>query len=57
MTAEEAKAYCDFMYDRKNIRNCAQCPENHEYDSFQDRLPCGQWHCWVTRHCAGKEEP
>ena len=40
--------YIDFMCNEENIRNCAECPENHGCDSWQDRLPCGQWHCWVA---------
>lgn len=31
--------------------NCASCSENRDMDDWQDRYPCGQWHCWVTMHC------
>ena len=44
-------AYFKFMYDKSNIRNCENCPMNDGFDDWQDRLPCGQFHCWVTIHC------
>ncbi len=53
MTREE---YLDFMYDRSNIRKCDRCPENHGFDSWQDRLPCGQYTCWVYCHCKDEIE-
>ena len=54
MTAQEAKKYCDFMYNRKNIRNCEQCHENQGESNWQNRLPCGQQNCWVELHCSAK---
>lgn len=47
MTEEE---YTEFMYNRNNIHNCENCPENkgrgkRDYD---DRWPCLQYHCWVA---------
>lgn len=43
--------YKKFMYNPDNSHRCKNCPENEGFDSWQDRLPCGQWHCWVDRHC------
>lgn len=51
MTEAEVKAYMDFMYNPKNEFECDKCPENHNFDSWQGRFPCGQWNCWVTCHC------
>ena len=48
---EYVKGYTDFMYDPDNIRKCDNCPENNGFDDWQDRLPCGQYHCWVSVHC------
>lgn len=48
MTTEEYKR---FMSNSANVRKCEQCPENRGADNFQDRLPCGQRHCWVSLHC------
>lgn len=43
--------YKSWLYDPKNIGNCSECPENKGFSSWQDRLPCGQWHCEVSVHC------
>lgn len=51
MTKEEIKEYKDFMYNPENSHKCEGCPENRGFDSWQDRLPCGQWRCWVDSHC------
>lgn len=48
---EENIAYRNFMYNRQNEHNCEACPENKGMDDGQNRLPCGQQHCWVTAHC------
>jgi len=40
----------DFLYNRENIRNCENCPYNNDMDDWQDRLPCGQYRCWVEVH-------
>ena len=40
----------DFL-DRNNEFNCEHCYLNRDYDDFQNRLPCGQWHCFVTICC------
>ena len=45
---EFVKDYLRFMGDEKNIRNCECCPDNKQYDDYQDRLPCEQWHCHVA---------
>ncbi len=50
MTKEEAIKYVQFMNNPDNIRKCDKCPENKNTDQWQDRLPCGQWHCWVSQH-------
>lgn len=42
------RAYCDFMFDINNKCKCKECPEN---SGFEDPLPCGQQHCWVSAHC------
>lgn len=51
-TEDYATEYKKFMYDESNIMNCQNCPENNNFDSWQDKLPCGQWHCWVEQHCS-----
>lgn len=53
MTVQE---YRDWMYNPKNSHKCDECPENRGFDSWQDRLPCGQWNCWVDCHCREEEE-
>ena len=47
MTREEHIA---FLNDDANIRKCDGCPENIHSDNWQDRLPCGQYRCWVAIH-------
>ncbi len=47
MTKEESNKVVEFLYDRKNVHNCTQCPYN---DGFDGKLPCGQQHCWVSVH-------
>lgn len=47
---EYFKRYCEFMYDRNNIRNCAECPENIGDEGY-NRYLCGQYRCWVAMHC------
>lgn len=44
------KEYLDFMTNPENSHNCHSCPENKGMDAWQDRKPCGQWHCWVDLH-------
>lgn len=51
----EIIAYREFMSNPENERNCSVCPENMGMSDWQDRLPCGQWNCWVRIHC-GKGE-
>lgn len=48
---ERRQEYIDFMYNPDNAYCCQKCPENQGMDDWQDRLPCGQWHCWVICHC------
>ena len=45
------KEYIKFMCNSENSHNCTECPENRNMDDWQDRLPCGQWNCWVDCHC------
>lgn len=52
----EIKKYRKFMCNPENSGNCANCPENRGENSWQNRLPCGQWRCWVDLHCEGEEE-
>lgn len=52
---DERKEYVEFMCDVKNSHACDRCPENREFGSWQDRLPCGQFRCWVDIHCKNKE--
>ena len=53
MTEKEIKQYREFMYHKNNVRKCEGCPENEGFSNYQDRLPCGQYRCWVTVHCKG----
>lgn len=53
--AEENRRYVEFMYDRKNIRNCDGCPENIGCCGWQGNLPCGQQNCWVEVHCGSDD--
>ena len=49
--------YVKFMNDKNNEHNCAQCPENAGFDAWPgNRLPCGQFHCWVDLHNCDDEE-
>lgn len=35
-----------------NSGNCAECPYNEGFSEWPgNRLPCGQFHCWVDLHC------
>ena len=43
--------YKEFMHNEANIRKCEHCPENRDMSDWNDRLPCGQFRCWVTAHC------
>lgn len=43
------------MFNKDNIRNCENCPENREMSDWQNRLPCGQQNCWVDIHCRQAE--
>lgn len=52
MTTEELRAW---VCDPKNAHNCAECPYSIDASDWQDRLPCGQWHCWVSLNC-GEDE-
>lgn len=53
MTKQEVKDYVHFMHDPANIRRCTGCPENSSFSSGpnENRLPCGQYRCWVSCHC------
>lgn len=52
MSKEE---YINFMYNPDNRFNCSECPENHNFDDHEGKLPCGQQNCWVDCHCKGRE--
>ena len=44
--------YKEFMYDRRNRYCCDKCPENiGESHTYEFKLKCGQYNCWVTCHC------
>lgn len=49
--------YIGFMFNKANIRNCGECPENREMKSAdnENRYPCGQYNCWVDIHCRQAE--
>lgn len=44
------KEYKEFMYNRDNVHNCKNCPENKGFGkrTYDDRWPCLQYHCWVA---------
>lgn len=46
----EKEEYSQFMYNEKNYMNCDECPENQDFDSWENKLPCGQQNCWVYCH-------
>ena len=49
--------YIEFMNDPNNSHNCVKCPENAGFDTWPgNRLPCGQFNCWVDLHCDEGEE-
>lgn len=49
--------YIKFMYNPENINNCSECPENQNSSSWLgNKLPCGQFHCWVKLHCKNEED-
>lgn len=56
MNREELSKYIEFMCNPENEYACDECPENIGSSSWQNRLPCGQQHCWVTMHCKEEEE-
>ena len=48
--------YIEFMNDPNNSHNCVKCPENAVFDAWPgNRLPCGQFNCWVELHCCNDE--
>lgn len=49
---KEYDKYVESINNPKNKHNCEKCPENAGFDSWPgNRLPCGQFHCWVELHC------
>lgn len=50
------KEYLKFMNDPENSHRCDECPENNGCSNWQNKLPCGQWKCWVDLHCENKED-
>ena len=56
MNDAEIIEYLHFMQTPENERNCPSCPENKGFSEWPGhRLPCGQFHCWVTMHCKEDE--
>lgn len=54
MTHEE---YREWIFNPANSHNCAECPHENGFDSWPgDRLPCGQFNCWVDIHCNRSSE-
>ena len=53
MSGREIRDYKAFMHDATNAKKCDKCPAN-EGKAGNDRLPCGQYRCWVTCHCGGR---
>jgi len=53
MTAQEIK---EFLFTKENVCNCNECPYNEGFDNWQNQLPCGQWHCWVSIHLDRMEQ-
>lgn len=57
MDQKELEAYKAFMYDPKNSHNCEECAMNEGFSAWpENRLPCGQFHCWVDVRCKGEKE-
>lgn len=58
LTVPETKAEClEFLYDPDNVHNCLFCFLNGGFTPGpDDKLPCGQYHCWVAVHCNGGEK-
>lgn len=47
----------DFLYNPENIEQCDGCPMNQNTGEWPfNRLPCGQFRCWVDLHCARCED-
>lgn len=42
---EYVKLYGQFQADKRNINNCANCPNNRGIKGL-DKKPCGQYRCW-----------
>ena len=51
MTNEEVRKYKEFMFNKENVGNCKECPENKGMSTWDGRKPCGQQNCWVKAHC------
>jgi len=43
-----------FMTCPEYANKCDICPYNNGFDNWQDRRPCGQWHCWTVVTCNRK---
>lgn len=53
------KEYREFLYNPDNIFNCVECPDDKgmsDREWGENRLPCGQYHCWVAIHCKGGKD-
>lgn len=38
----------EFIFNQENEHNCHACPYEWAYGKQTQRLPCGQFRCWVT---------
>ena len=47
---EFKKKYFEFQFNKKNILNCTNCPDNVGIQN-RDTYPCGQYNCWVACAC------
>lgn len=45
------EAVKDFDCNPENSHCCSDCPHNRNFSDWQDRLPCGQYHCWFDATC------
>ena len=46
-----------WLCNPENAFHCEGCPENQDFSSWPGtRLPCGQFHCWVSINTADDDE-
>ena len=52
-TSMSEKELRDYLYNPDNAHECDGCPMNQDASEWPgNRLPCGQFRCWVDVHCA-----